>query len=127
MKGIYLAAFEAYHPNHDIIYQDINGLRDLGGDMLDVDLSSYDFIIATPPCNYWSRCNYRRDISDYSLKTKHLLPGIIKNVTFKINLLLLRMYEIILYLKNMVYLMFHVLFILLVAILIGQMFYFVMI
>lgn len=51
-KGIYLAAFKANHPNHNITYQDINGLRDIDGDMLQTDLTPYDFIIATPPCNY---------------------------------------------------------------------------
>lgn len=52
MKGIYLASFTALHPNYDIIYQDINGKRDLGGDMMDIirskELGNYDFIIATP-------------------------------------------------------------------------------
>lgn len=80
MKGIYLAAFEAFHANYEIDYQDINGKRDIGGDMLQIDLSPYDFIIATPPCNYWSRCNYRRDSSQYALATKHLLPEIIKKL-----------------------------------------------
>ena len=77
MKGIYLAAFKANHPNFDIVYQDINGKRDIGGDMMEVDLTPYDFIIATPPCNYYSRANYRRETSEYSQKTKHLLPSII--------------------------------------------------
>lgn len=77
MKGIYLAAFMASHPNYDIVYQDINGKRDIGGDMMDIDLTPYDFIIATPPCNYYSRCNYRRETSLYSQMTKHLLPSII--------------------------------------------------
>lgn len=77
MKIIYLAAYKAKHNDYDITYQDINGLRDIGGDMLDIDLNDYDIIIATPPCNYWSRANYRRDISDYAKKTKHLLPAII--------------------------------------------------
>ena len=74
MKGIYLAAFRARHPNYNIIYQDINPRCkcDLVGDMLDVNLTEYDFIIATPPCNYWSRANYRREVSEYSRKTKHL-------------------------------------------------------
>ena len=80
MKGIYLAAYKAEHPNHDIVYQDINGKRDIGGDMLEVDLTPYDYIIATPPCNWWSRANYRRDRSEYALKTKHLLPGILKKL-----------------------------------------------
>ena len=45
MFGIYLAAFKAYHPNHKIVYQDINGKRDIGGDMMEVDLADYDYII----------------------------------------------------------------------------------
>ena len=52
--------------------------RDLGGDMLQVPLDKYDILIATPPCNYWSRANYRRETSKYALETKHLLPEIIK-------------------------------------------------
>lgn len=76
-NGIYLASFKAQHNGHSIVYQDINGKRDIAGDMLDVDLSSYDYIIATPPCNYWSCANYRRDFSSYSLSTKHLLPSIL--------------------------------------------------
>lgn len=77
MKGIYLASFEAYHYGFNIDYQDINGKRDIPGDMMDVDLTTYDFIIATPPCNWWSRANWRRHISQYSLLTKHLLPDIL--------------------------------------------------
>lgn len=80
MKGIYLAAYRASHPGYDIDYQDINGLRDIGGDMLEIDLSPYDFIIATPPCNFWSRANYRRYVSEYALKTMHLLPLILKKL-----------------------------------------------
>lgn len=77
MKGIYLAAFKAKHENYNIIYQDINGKRDIGGDMLETPLDDYDFIIATPPCNYWSKANYRRETSEYAQKTKHLLGDII--------------------------------------------------
>lgn len=76
MLGIYLGAYEAYHPNHNIIYQDINNKRDIGGDMLNIDLTEYDYIIATPPCNYWSRARGNK-CSKYSLETKHLLPDII--------------------------------------------------
>jgi len=79
MKGIYLGAYEALHPEFDIVYQDINGKRDLGGDMMDIDLSPYDFIIATPPCNYWSIARGNR-CSQYSLDTKHLLPDIIQKL-----------------------------------------------
>ena len=77
MKGIYLASFIAYHEKHNIVYQDIIGNRDIGGDMMDIDLSPYDYIIATPPCNYWSRANYRRETSEYALNTKHLLIDIL--------------------------------------------------
>ena len=77
MKGIYLASYKALHEGHDIVYQDINGERDLAGDMMHIDLFPYDYIIATPPCNYWSRANYRRETSEYAQQTKHLLPGIL--------------------------------------------------
>lgn len=77
MKGIYLGAYKALHKDYDIDYQDINGQRDIPGDMMDIDLSEYDYIIATPPCNWWSRANWRRDSSEYSLKTKHLLIDIL--------------------------------------------------
>lgn len=55
MKGIYLCAFYANHPQADLDYQDRFIERDIGGDCLDVKLDRYDYIIATPPCNYWSR------------------------------------------------------------------------
>lgn len=80
MKGIYLGCGKAAHNGYDIVYQDIDGKRDIGGDMLDIDLSPYDFIIATPPCNYWSRCNYRRDKSSYALQTKHLLIDLLEKL-----------------------------------------------
>lgn len=77
MRGIYLASFKAIHPGYDIVYQDIDGSRDLDGDMIAIDLNPYDFIIATPPCNWWSRANYRRNESLYALSTKYLLPCIL--------------------------------------------------
>lgn len=80
MKGIYLASCKARHNNYDIIYQDIEKDKyhcDLGGDMLDIDLSKYDYIIATPPCNWWSKANPYYKKSAYSLQTKHLLPDTI--------------------------------------------------
>lgn len=82
MKIIYLASFEAQHPRFDVVYQDINGKRDIGGDMMDVDLTPFDVIIATPPCNYYSIANYRRETSEYAQKTKHLLPSIIHKLLF---------------------------------------------
>lgn len=82
MKIIYLAAHIAKHDNYDVVYQDITGKRDIGGDMMDIDLTPYDVIIATPPCNYWSRANINRylgTLSDNSISiiTKYLLPGIL--------------------------------------------------
>ena len=69
LKGIYLGACRAYHPNYDLDYNDIiSGYHiNIIGDMLSVDLSNYDYIIATPPCNFYSRANDRRYSSDYSL------------------------------------------------------------
>lgn len=84
MKCIYLGAYKAYHPNYDVTYQDINGKRDLPGDMCDIDLLPYDVIICTPPCNYWSRANWRRDTSVYAQKTKHLLPTMLYKL-YKLN------------------------------------------
>ena len=79
MKGIYLAACKARHPNYDIVYQDIDKKYkcELEGDMLEIDLSPYDFIIATPPCNWWSQANPYYWRSEYALKTRHLLPLIL--------------------------------------------------
>jgi len=78
-KILYLAAGHGKIdiPNVQVVYQDLIVPRDLGGDMLEIDLDGYDLIIATPPCNYYSRANYRRNESEYSLKTRHLLPNII--------------------------------------------------
>jgi site-specific DNA-cytosine methylase len=81
MKIIYLASYYAQlNTLHTVIYQDKYIKRDLSGDMLDIDLTPYDLIIATPPCNYYSRGNYRRETSLYSLNTKHLLPNIINKL-----------------------------------------------
>ena len=77
---IYLAAHKANHPNYNVTYQDIDGKRDVSGDMLEVPIDDYDIIIATPPCNYWSRANFRRETSEYAQATKHLLPNIIRKL-----------------------------------------------
>lgn len=77
---LYLAAGRAklnVPDNCIVYYQDINGKRDIDGDMMDVDITDYDILIATPPCNYYSRANQKRDSSQYSIDTKHLLPAII--------------------------------------------------
>lgn len=78
-RGIYLGAYTALHPDYNIIYQDINNKRDIGGDMKNIDLSNYDFIICTPPCNFWSRARGNK-CSQYSLDTKHLLPYMIEKL-----------------------------------------------
>lgn len=81
-KVLYLAAGHGIinHSDYEITYQDKYVNRDLVGDMLEIDLTNYDIIIATPPCNYWSRANYRRETSKYSQETKHLLPDILKKL-----------------------------------------------
>ena len=81
MKGIYLCCGRARHFSHDIVYQDVDPrYGDLVCDVLDVDLSIYDFFIATPPCNWWSRANPYYKTSTYSLLTKHLLPDVISKL-----------------------------------------------
>lgn len=82
MKGIYLFANRARHPNHDIVYNDVEEKYkcDITANAFDVQLDEYDFIIATPPCNWWSKANYRRDSSPYALATKQLLPESIERL-----------------------------------------------
>lgn len=79
MRGIYLCSCKARHRNYDIVYNDVlqKYYPDILKDCLDIDLSVYDFVIATPPCNFWSRANYRYKTSEYALATKHLLPDLI--------------------------------------------------
>lgn len=76
-KGVYLGAYKAYHECYNIDYNDIKKTSEhinIIKDMKEINLNNYDYIIATPPCNYYSRANYRRDKSDYAQKTKKLLP-----------------------------------------------------
>lgn len=76
MKGIYLCAREHRIPGYDIDYNDIVAFSgiDIVDDLMNVDVSKYDYIIATPPCNYYSHANWRRDTSRIAQSTKHLLP-----------------------------------------------------
>lgn len=78
MKGIYLGACRAFHFNYDLDYNDIvSGYHcNIICDMLKVNLKKYDYIIATPPCNFWSRARGNK-LSNYSLSTKHLLPFVL--------------------------------------------------
>lgn len=78
-QGIYLGACKARHRDYWLVYQDIDDKYncDIGGDMLDIDLEQYDYVIATPPCNWWSQANPYYWYSEYALKTRHLLPLIL--------------------------------------------------
>ena len=84
MKGVYLFACKARHKNYNLDYNDIVPIYncDLICDAMQVDLSNYDFIIASPPCNYWSKANPYYRTSKYSLETKHLLPDIIEKLSY---------------------------------------------
>jgi len=83
MKIIYLASYHADLGIPDVVYQDKFVERDIMGDMLDVDLNAYDIIIATPPCNYWSKARGNLLKSDYALNTRKLLPGIIWKLMYQ--------------------------------------------
>lgn len=80
MKGVYLCSRKHRIPGFDIDYNDVVDYP--GINLLcscdDVDLSKYDYIIATPPCNYYSRANWRRELSSVALFTKDLLPNTLK-------------------------------------------------
>lgn len=81
-KIVYLASGNAKIEKYNkfIKYNDAYIKRDIAGCMLSVDLSPYSVILASPPCNYYSKANYRREQSKYALDTKHLLPDIIKKL-----------------------------------------------
>lgn len=76
-KVIYLAAGRAVLNYENVIYNDYKEKRDLICDMMEVKLEDYDILIATPPCNFYSRARGNNPPSQYALKTKHLLPAII--------------------------------------------------
>lgn len=81
-KGVYLASKQHRLEGYNIDYNDIENYEGITikGDMLEVDLDKYDYIIATPPCNYYSRANYRRETSKIAQETKHLLPKILEKL-----------------------------------------------
>lgn len=76
-KVIYLASGRAKLKYPNVVYNDYKEKRDLVCDMLTVNLDDYDILIATPPCNYYSRANSMRETSEYAQSTKHLLPCIL--------------------------------------------------
>lgn len=82
MKGIYLASRKHRIKEAQLDYNDIIQYEGINkpGDMMNINLDEYDYIIATPPCNYYSRANYRRETSKVAQETKHLLPGILKKL-----------------------------------------------
>lgn len=82
MKGIYLASRKHRIKEANLDYNDIIQYDGINkpGDMMLINLDEYDYIIATPPCNYYSRANYRRDLSEVAQSTKHLLPGILSKL-----------------------------------------------
>lgn len=79
---IYLASGRAKLnvPGFSFTYNDLfePGV-DLQCDMMSVDLSKFDVLLASPPCNYYSRANSykQKESSVYSQSTKHLLPDIL--------------------------------------------------
>lgn len=82
MKIIYLCAYTSakyYEEYNNIDFNDINQYDGINikCDAMNVDIGNYDLVLASPPCNYYSRANYRREKSTYSKATKHLLPGIL--------------------------------------------------
>ena len=81
MKILYLAAGNGLLKYEDVTYQDLIIKRDLGGDMLNIDLTLYDLIVATPPCNFWSKASGNKT-SQYALDTKNLLPKILEKLIF---------------------------------------------
>lgn len=82
MKGLYLASKQHRIKGYDIDYNDINYYEgiNLQCDMLELDINKWDYVIATPPCNYYSRANYRRETSKVAQETKHLLPDLLKKL-----------------------------------------------
>lgn len=78
MKIIYLASGRAILNHENVTYNDLKEKRDLQCDMLSVDLSNYDVLIATPPCNFYSHARGNNPPSEYAKNTKHLLPTIIE-------------------------------------------------
>lgn len=81
-RGIYLCARSARIPGFNLVYNDIDGKFncDIVGDCMEIDLAAYDFILASPPCNYWSRASGNRPKSKYALATRHLLPDLLEKL-----------------------------------------------
>lgn len=83
MLGLYLCARKHRLPGYNIHYNDIEyypgidyvlDCRLLLRNISSKFMRKYDYFIATPPCNFYSRANYRRNQSTVALMTKDLLP-----------------------------------------------------
>lgn len=69
-KVIYLASGRAQLKYKNVAYNDCKEKRDIICDMLEVNLSNYDILIATPPCNYYSHARGANPPSEYAKKNK---------------------------------------------------------
>ena len=76
-KVIYLASGRALLNYDNVVYNDCKENRELKCDMMEVNLEEYDILIATPPCNFYSRARGGNKPSEYAINTRHLLPDII--------------------------------------------------
>lgn len=97
-KVIYLASGYAKLQEPGVVYNDLIIPRENKQDMLEVDLSLFDILIATPPCNFYSYARGCKIPSKYALSTAHLLleiiikfyhtdkPFIVENVTNRTSL-----------------------------------------
>lgn len=79
LKAIYLCSGNANQDRSDIkiTYNDLYIKRDIQKDWKNISLQNYDILIGTPPCNYYSKANYRKN-SEYSQLTKNILPNMLK-------------------------------------------------
>ena len=76
-KVIYLAAGYAKLQYENVTYNDLIVPRENRQNMLDVNLTPYDILLATPPCNFYSYARGSNPPSKYALETAHLLLEII--------------------------------------------------
>lgn len=81
MKILYGCCYKADLDLPNITYVDVlpnlkksNNCVYIQQDIRDLDFNQFDIILCSPPCNYYSRANYRRNESEYALRTKDLLP-----------------------------------------------------
>lgn len=78
MKILYGCCYKADLEMPNITYVDIipgliksNNCNYVCNDIRNIDFTQFDILLLTPPCNYYSRCNYRRNTSKYAHKQKN--------------------------------------------------------